>query len=67
MRRLCAEEGNSGVVFLELILELNGTVHWFVFCCFEASSLYFGRRHLVFLEPEVTIFGREGGVEQVRS
>ena len=26
---------------------------------FEASSLDFGRRHLGFLEPEVTIFGRE--------
>ena len=32
---------------------------WFVDCRFEASSLGFGRRHLVFLEPEVTIFGRE--------
>ena len=28
--------------------------------CFEALSLDFGRRHVVFLEPEVTIFGREG-------
>ena len=26
---------------------------------FEASNLDFGRRHLVFLEPEVTIFERE--------
>ena len=28
---------------------------------FEASNWHFDRRHLVFLEPEVTIFGREGG------
>ena len=28
-------------------------------CCFDASSLDFGRRHLVFLEPEVTIFVRD--------
>ena len=34
--------------------------HWFVDCRFEASSLDFGRHHLVFLESEVTIFGREG-------
>ena len=27
---------------------------------FEASSLHFGRRHLGFLEPEVTIFGKDG-------
>ena len=33
----------------------------FVDFCFEASSLDFGRRHLGFLEPEMTIFGREGG------
>ena len=32
-------------------------------CRFEASSLNFGRRHLVFLEPEVTIFGRESATE----
>ena len=32
-------------------------------CCFEASSLDFGRRHFVFLEPEVTIFGKEGEAE----
>ena len=32
---------------------------------FEASSLDFGRRHLVFLEPEVTIFGREDDAELV--
>ena len=31
-----------------------------IFGCFEASSLRFVRRHLVLLEPEVTIFGREG-------
>ena len=35
-------------------------------CCFEASSLHFGRRHLSFLEPEVTIFGRQGGAELAR-
>ena len=34
------------------------TSTWFVDCSFEASSLDLGRRHLVFLEPEVTIFGR---------
>ena len=33
---------------------------WFVCCCFEASSFDFGRCHLGFGEPEVTIFGREG-------
>ena len=33
---------------------------------FKASSLHFGRCHfLSFLEPEVTIFGREGGAEQM--
>ena len=32
-------------------------------CRFEASSLDFGRRHLRFLEPEVTIFGKEGDAE----
>ena len=32
-------------------------------CSFEALSLDFGRRHLGFLEPEVTIFGREGDAE----
>ena len=32
-------------------------------CHFEASSLDFGRRHLVFLETEVTIFGKEGDTE----
>ena len=37
--------------------------YWFVGCRFEASSLDFGRCHLGFLEPEVTIFGREGGAE----
>ena len=39
---------------------------WFVENC-EASSLLFGRRHLVVLEPEVTIFGRESGAEQTLS
>ena len=29
-------------------------------CCFEASILDFGHHHFVFLEPDVTIFGREG-------
>ena len=33
--------------------------HWFVDCRFEASSFDFGRCHFVFLEPEVTIFGRK--------
>ena len=41
--------------------------HWLVDCLFEALSLDFGRRHLVFLKPEVTIFGREGGAEQTLS
>ena len=35
--------------------------------CFEAMSLHFGCCHLVFLEPEVTIFGRKGGAEQMVS
>ena len=39
--------------------------HWFVDCCFEASGLDFGRRHLGFWEPEVTIFGREGDAKLV--
>ena len=34
---------------------------------FEALNLHFGHRHLVFLEPEVTTFGREGGAEQTLS
>ena len=38
---------------------------WFVDSFFEASSLVFGRRHLVFLEPEVTIFGKGGDTELV--
>ena len=29
----------------------------------EALSLDFGRRHLVFLEPEVTMFGGKGGAK----
>ena len=37
--------------------------HWFVDHSSEASSLHSGRCHLVFLEPEATIFGREGGTE----
>ena len=32
---------------------------------FEALSLHFGRRHLGFLEPEVTIFGPECGANQL--
>ena len=36
---------------------------WFVDCCFEASSLDFGQRHLVFLEPKVTIFGKGDDTE----
>ena len=34
---------------------------------FEAWSLLFGRHHLVFLEPEVTIFEKEGELEQLLS
>ena len=41
--------------------------HWFVDCCSEASSLNFGRRHLVFLETEVTIFGKEGDTQAPRN
>ena len=37
--------------------------HWFVDCRFKALSLDFGRCHLGFLEPEVTIFGRESSTE----
>lgn len=36
--------------------------HWFVDCHFEASSL--GCHHLVFLEPEVTMFWQDGGAEE---
>ena len=36
-------------------------------CRFEALSLHFDCRHLVFLQPNVTIFGREGGTEQTLS
>ena len=32
---------------------IRDITHWFVDCHFEALSLDFGRRHLVFLEPEV--------------
>ena len=32
-------------------------------CHFEALSLDFDRRHLVFLEPEVTIFAMPGDCE----
>ena len=39
---------------------MHDTTDWFVDCCFEASSLDFGCRHLVFLEPEMTIFGKQG-------
>ena len=39
--------------------------HWFVYQCLEASSLDFGRRHPVFLEPEVTIFGKVDDAELV--
>ena len=42
-------------------------IHWFVNYCFEALNLHFGRGHLGFLEPEVTIVGREGGAEQTLS
>ena len=35
----------------------------FVDCHFEALSLGFGRRHLGFLETEVTIFGKDGDAE----
>ena len=42
---------------------IREVTHWFLDCCFEASSLHFGRRHLGFIEPEVTIFGREGDTE----
>ena len=30
-------------------------MHYLLVCHFEAASLHFGRRHLGFLEPEVTI------------
>ena len=41
---------------------IHDVTHWFEDCGFEALSLHLGRRRLVFLEPEVTIFGREGGI-----
>ena len=40
---------------------ISDITHWFGDCCFDAGSLAIGRHHLVFLEPEVTIFGQEGG------
>ena len=45
-------------------LNIWDVTHWFVDCCFEASHLDFGRRHLVFLEPEVTKkIGNEGDTD----
>ena len=38
---------------------IRHVTHWFVDYVFEALSLDFGRGHVGFLEPEVTIFGRE--------
>ena len=31
---------------------------------FEALTLHFGRRHLGFVKPDMTIFGQESGAEQ---
>ena len=45
------------------VFEYNWTFVLFVDGHFEASSLHFGQRHLVFLEPEVTIFVTEEGAE----
>ena len=53
------------LVRLRITVYVHVNVLLSVDCHFEASSLDFGRRHLVFLEPEVTIFGREGGAELV--
>ena len=39
--------------------------HWFVDCCFEALSLDFAKSPSCFLEPEVIIYGKEGGAELV--
>ena len=41
---------------------IRDVTHRFV-DCFEALSLDFGCCHLGFLEPEVTIFGKEGGAK----
>ena len=46
---------------------IHDETHWFVDFHFEASSLDFGRRHLVFLEPEVMIFLKDGDTELVVS
>ena len=46
---------------------IRNVTYWIADCHFEASSLDFGRRHLVFLEPEVTIFEREADTELVVS
>ena len=35
---------------------IRDIIHWFVDCCFEAMSFDCGHCHLVFLEPDVTIF-----------
>jgi len=40
--------------------------YWFVKARFEALIFALPGRHLVFLEPEVTIFGREGEVVEGR-
>ena len=42
---------------------IHDVTHRFVDYSFDASNLHFGRRHLVFLEPEVSIFGKEGETE----
>ena len=44
---------------------IRDVTQWFVDCCFEASSLNFGCRHLVFLEPKVNNFGEESDTELI--
>lgn len=46
---------------------IREVTHWCVNFHFEALNLYFGRRRLVFLEPENTICGKEGGAELISS
>ena len=54
----------SYFLFINRRIHGNAT-HRFVFFCFEAANLDFGHCHFVFLEPEVTIFGRKGETELV--
>ena len=60
---------SKGYIFWTCTQTTGGSIcdvnHWFSDWHFEASSLDFGSRHLVFLEPEVTMFGSEGDAELI--